>query len=240
LDIVRIPTSYQDAKVPLGVSLSLSLPKLAPFRRMGRIICRSEPNPVGRGASSAGVQDTRPFNSSPEDALILFNIYVHEPDSTRSFSFVVHRNALLALFQSTPIPTRVPRWRTIAAPRTTTTIKWSQWGPPITRWFNMTGIPTRWITTSHGQRYVFILPNRQIYLLDFNPYSVKRFQQQSQSTSAGLRLVQDDTFISDSYQENVMGSLPYVECLSHDKFEYDAVLMDEERIIGLEVRQFPL
>ena len=199
---------------------------------MGRIICRSEPNPVGRGAS---VQDNRPFNSSPEDALVLFNIYVHEQNSTRSFSFVVHRSALLALFKSTPIPTRVPRWRTIAAPRNPTTIKWSQWGPPITRWFDMTDIPTRWITTSHGQRYVFIVRSRQIYLLDFNPYSVKRFQQ-SQSTSAGLRLVQDNTFISDSYQENVMGSLPYVECLSHDRFRYDAVLMDEERIIGLEVR----
>jgi len=31
-----------------------------------------------------------------------------------------------------------------------------RWGPTITRWFNADGIPTRWITTTAGQRYALI------------------------------------------------------------------------------------
>ena len=48
--------------------------------------------------------------------------------------------------------THVPR----PASAPTPTRPYKCWGPEITRWFNADAIPTRWITTTAGQRYVLI------------------------------------------------------------------------------------
>lgn len=60
-------------------------------------------------------------------------------------------------------------------------IPWPEWGPPITRWFNSDSIPTRWITTTAGQRCVLIADSAPdtgfpYVVLDFNAESVRRMK----------------------------------------------------------------
>lgn len=71
------------------------------------------------------------------------------------------------------------------APILTPTKSYQSWGPTITRWFNADGIPTRWITTTAGQRYVLIaeaepesvLTSGYPYVvLDFGKVAVQRMQ----------------------------------------------------------------
>ncbi|KAF8961935.1 hypothetical protein BDZ97DRAFT_1826703, partial [Flammula alnicola] len=67
---------------------------------------------------------------------------------------------------SSPSPPRIP---------------WASWGPEITRWFNSDSIPTRWITTTAGQRCVLIADSAPdtgfpYVVLDFNPENVRRMK----------------------------------------------------------------
>jgi hypothetical protein len=219
----RITTSYTGKVLPLVIACTLFLPPLRERREVARIICRSEPNPIGRNSLSIARQRDRPFDSCPEDALVLFNIYIDDADADRtlSFSFVVHRRALLKLFDE--------QHRSVA---------WSEWGPPVTRWFNMNGISTRWITITHGQRYVYIFPDGLIRLLDFNPHRVRRFKHDPANSTSRLRLIgENGEFPSDlTFEGELSGSLPCVECFPFGRMPFDAVLMDEERVIGLRVR----
>jgi len=38
------------------------------------------------------------------------------------------------------------------------------------------------------------------------------------------------------FKEDVRSSLPYVETVTRREYRYDGVMMDEERILGVEVR----
>jgi len=38
------------------------------------------------------------------------------------------------------------------------------------------------------------------------------------------------------FEEDVRSSLPYVEIVTQTEYDYDEVLIDEERILGLKVR----
>jgi hypothetical protein len=48
----------------------------------------------------------------------------------------------------------------------------------------------------------------------------------------------EDTVIAagSMFKEDVRSSLPYVEVVTETEYEYDGVLIDEERILGLKVR----
>lgn len=60
-------------------------------------------------------------------------------------------------------------------------VLWASWGPGISRWFNADSIPTRWITTSAGQRCVLIADSAPdngfpYVVLDFNESNVKKMK----------------------------------------------------------------
>ena len=90
-----------------------------------------------------------------------------------------------------------------------------------------------------------------ISVLDFNPYNVARFfvegngsgperdqdTRQPISGQATRRLVKDSSQVHQGFfAEPVYSSLPYIETISSERYNYPAVLMDEERILGLRVR----
>ena len=88
-----------------------------------------------------------------------------------------------------------------------------------------------------------------ISVLDFNPYNVARFSvegnrsgdhdtRQPISGRATRRLVKDSSQLIHPgfFAEPVYSSLPYIETISSERYNYPAVLMDEERILGLRVR----
>ncbi|KAF9531981.1 hypothetical protein CPB83DRAFT_50481 [Crepidotus variabilis] len=60
-------------------------------------------------------------------------------------------------------------------------VPWAEWGPPASRWFNADAFPSRWITTSAGQRCVVIHEEARaegspIMVIDFNPYTLKKMK----------------------------------------------------------------
>ncbi|TFK29473.1 hypothetical protein FA15DRAFT_582146 [Coprinopsis marcescibilis] len=58
------------------------------------------------------------------------------------------------------------------------TVPWDKWGPKNTRWFEVDSLPTRWITTTAGQRAVLTVPRQHggttIMVFDFNEWAIKR------------------------------------------------------------------
>lgn len=99
-----------------------------------------------------------------------------------------------------------------------------------------------------------------ILVLDFNPAHVAIARH---SSSGGFRLVGKELFVThrehckgvqvivsagepkdnpslahDVFEEDVVGRLPYLVYMSDQKWNYDAVLIDEERILGIRVSCF--
>ncbi|KAF9472446.1 hypothetical protein BDN70DRAFT_844484 [Pholiota conissans] len=152
----------------------------------------------------------RGYLASAEQAICIFALRVlgGQPGNPfgHTFTFVVHRNtindvvheferkregkaeadayttrpaidahakkSLDAPEEGTPIP---------EAPSSPPRISWKDWGPSITRWFNSDSIPTRWITTTAGQRCVLIADSAPdtgfpYVVLDFNERNVFRMK----------------------------------------------------------------
>ena len=110
------------------------------------------------------------------------------------------------------------------------------------------------IATTAGQRAVMLedqMPTR-IIVRDFNLYAVRAARAlasasgQSQQRNwrkylpNGNRMsleVEDSGFSAGSiFTEDVWSSLPYVEIVTQCEYQYDGVMMDDERILGFQVR----
>ena len=242
--------------VPLCV---LDLPPLTQRASIVNLVCRSEPNPTGSGPLAIPAPPNRPFRDKAEDAVILFRVLTQiHPDGfhipeTRSFTFIVHRRALL---DHIPAVHRVcaPFCSTPELPFETVQVPWEAWGPSATRWFEGDLASMRWMTTTAGQRNVAMEDGAStpIIVRDFNPYSVcsaralvaasGRLQQHcdwSEELPNGnqMTLKVDDNVIAAGsvFKDDVRSSLPYVEIVTLAEYRYDGVMIDEERILGLKV-----
>ena len=230
----------------------LHLPPLNRPASIFYLVCCTEPNPTGSCPSASPAPTDRPFRYKAEDVVVKFNVY-----SVRGMfrsTFVVHRRALLshipaahracAPFCSAPAP---------APPLVH--VPWSSWGPTATRWFSDTGMPIAWVRTTAGQRTVTLGKTvaSPIIVRDFNPYAVRATRAQaaasgtSQEENWSMQLpngnrttlkVKDSVFTAGPiFKEDVRSSLPYdVETVTRGEYYYYAVMMDDERIIGVEVR----
>jgi hypothetical protein len=176
-------------------------------------------------------------------------ILVNARPPYRPFIFIVHRHALLAHipaphracapFCSPPVP--MPALEQVP---------WSAWGPTATRWFECCwGDDPNWRTA--GQRTV-TLEDDMIIVRDFNPYAVRAAR--ALATASGqsqqgnwskqlpngnlMSLKVEDTVIAARYtfEEDVRSSLPYIEIVTKTEYEYERVLIDEERMLVLKVR----
>ena len=225
----------------------LSLPPFQPEAAIYRISSRGEPNPIGRHCTLASPPPmTRPFRESPTESLVLFQVMVQVENpvhlNIQSFTFVTHRKTLLsyANAEHSLVSNNVDK------------IDWSKWGPHNTRWFEGDEASTRWITMSTGQRYAYLYdayggPTCSICLCDFNPYRVRYALAHlrdrgcphplsgntQQIVTWETRIHNTSVFIGD-----VVTQLPYVRTTTEAKYDYDGILLDEERIIGLHVRPF--
>jgi hypothetical protein len=232
----------------------LHLPPLNQNTSPTRIWCRADPNPTGSGHLIPSRSD-RPFRDKAEDAIVIFNmsydpyigIQMDRP------TLIVHRRALLA---------HIPTVHRACAPFCSTPepapalveVPWPVWGPPVTRLFVGNPTPMYYTATTAGQRAVMLDRRRstQIIVRDFNPYAVRaaramasesgQSQEGNWSTLLpnGNRMslkVEDSVLTAGSiFKEDVGSSLPYVEIMTQDKYQYDGVMMDDERILGFQVR----
>jgi hypothetical protein len=249
LDLFRIPPLDAATELPsvLEHECTLQLPAISPDHHLDEIHCGCRPHPP---RYSTPLPDTRacdglpPFRNSGAAALCYFVLVIFLPDLRRhSCSLVARRGDLLALM---PAVISCAEYGDISGTRPEPLI-WSEWGPPITRWFDSDDIATEYVTSTCGQRWVQIsagarLNPSPIRILDFNPYHVRRLGlgYQMETSTSNIRVQSSRELLQSSglFEEEVWSELPYVECVSKEQFDYDDVMVDEERIVGLRVRGF--
>ncbi|KAF8063143.1 hypothetical protein FPV67DRAFT_1782712 [Lyophyllum atratum] len=159
--------------------LSLELPTLNLGQFMLTVNCRSEPGPTLNGTPHSN----QPFHAAPEDAIVIFNLRLGHAGIAFSL-FVHRSALLSLAREAQALETYARYWGDISVgavmndgkmelmehrmPETIVEIEpqpdqagapvvymhWQDWGPPVTRWFDADDMPTRWITTSAGQRCV--------------------------------------------------------------------------------------
>ncbi|KAG6846383.1 hypothetical protein H0H93_014334 [Arthromyces matolae] len=134
------------------------------------------------------------------------------------------------------------------------TVAWEEWGPDVTRWID-TGVVPWWITTSTGQRCVLSVSplngpdvEPSVIVLDFNPTSVKKLKSLKKTMdpydSRYLQVRERQPFVFEEvsrishpvFEKEVKSSLPNVtvaKLFNDQPFEFDGILMDEERLLGL-------
>jgi hypothetical protein len=240
--------------IPLCV---LHLPSLTYRASIVRLSCRAEPNPTGPDPLAVPAPSNRPFRDKAEDAIILFHILIEavlqEPHffQEHSFTFIVHRSALLA---HTPDAHRACPPFFSSPELAPSQVPWAAWGITETRWFNGNSASMDWITTMAGQRSVTMEDGTSmpITVRDFNPYAVRVAR--ALATASGQRkqgnwskqlpngnrmtLQAEDSVISAGsvFKEDLRSSLPYTEIVTQAEYRYVGVLIDDERILGMKVR----
>ena len=89
-----------------------------------------------------------------------------------------------------------------------------------------------------------------IIVRDFNQYAVRAVLAQGRTQGDKSRIlpngnrqtikVEEDVILAASmFREDVWSALPYIETVTRTRYGYEGVLIDEERILGLEVRLSP-
>ncbi|KAJ8091671.1 hypothetical protein PM082_020906 [Marasmius tenuissimus] len=240
LEIWKIPSPGEEP--PEGPMLRLGLFQTAPNYNIRYISCRAEPNPA---PLNAVMRTDRPFYASADDAIVLLHLRIQGMGEFSLLTVFVHRSALLKIAEDGS-ETDVP-------------IPWNEWAPNIAFCYDCSGDrASRWITTTCGQRYVLLPlsededldPNltSNVVILDFGKSHVQKIEQ---DIEAGKIKVGSDV---DEYgpivrrgphhlpreskkmfADDMICHLPYVESRSREKYAFNGVLMDEERVIGIKV-----
>ncbi|KAF8880301.1 hypothetical protein BD779DRAFT_1549491 [Infundibulicybe gibba] len=248
-DILLVPNNAQDTfefwRIPSssGDDMSnpihaIALPPLTIGAWISSVSCRGEPTPL---RLSPSLNFDRPFRTSPQQNIIIFYICTESVfiDSF-SLTLVVHRHSLVDLINK-HLPQVSPE--DIQQP-----LPWESWGPSIARWFVSNGTSTRWITRSAGQRFVSI-PSAAaqspcpITVYDFNPCNVAKMKNYLENrpnpnmfyNDREEELGGDAVYI---FETPVRSALPYCGTRSERAYDYDGVLMDEERLLGIKIGPF--
>ncbi|KAG6908210.1 hypothetical protein DXG01_005682 [Tephrocybe rancida] len=249
-DIWEIPVG--GAPVPTEPYLALALPGLRHGSGLANISCRCEPNPAPSGTPHSPA----PFHTSPDDAIIVFNIHLHTTHMTTAYSLFVHRSALLkACTTSLPgdaegvihyIPRELAQQRVPGEH----VRAWDNWGPQFTRAIDGTDIPLRWITTTAGQRAIITYEEvdedggeiwQYSTLLDFNPLHVEAAAREKESLPGDYEdhevIREASTFPVFGLFEPITTRLPYLSLeVPVDPAWSDramGLLLDEERLLAL-------
>jgi len=244
-DCQQLHTDFPNA-IPLRTTVILQLPLLAPEMQVARIACRGEPTPYSSTFDPTHDRIGRPFRPQAESSIIVFNVLLEDDipmqfGRLKTLSFAIHRYALLALVDAH----RNRQYHSSPSNEVTDGVPWNEWGPDITRWFSTDDIPTRWITTSCGQRWATIeeeLPS-PICIRDFNSNNIKRVieslgvTRSYETDNAIITVVDTPSSASEenerTFGEQVESRLPYLEIVTKNKFNYSSVFMDEGWLLGI-------
>ncbi|KAI3605823.1 hypothetical protein WG66_012393 [Moniliophthora roreri] len=249
LEIWKIPSPTEDPPdAPIRI---LGLPELAPGHTLRYISCRSEPNPTASGAT---LKSDRPFHPSPKDSVVLLHLRIHGHPNVTLISVFVHRSSLLDLVEMDD-EERNARLA-MGEDGMKIPVPWLAWAPPVTYCIDCGGdLPSRWITTTCGQRFVMlptddweldVLGHRNpapLVVYDFGRGSVRKVQKQLDEMSPeekeiytgpivrrGATLLEESAHI---FADQINSYLPFVESRTKQLYGFDGALMDDERIIGI-------
>ncbi len=171
-----------------------------------------------------------PFHDKVEDAIILFSILIkgiqihpghfHFPE-THPFTFIVHCHALLdhippvhhacAPFSSIPKTVQVP---------------WEVWGITVTLWFKGDPASMHWIMMMAGQRAV-TMEEKQAGTHGSNGVTGMRFSRMGTGCCLSWRIA--------CLMRGLCSKTTYFEIVTQAEYQYEGVLIDKERILGLKV-----
>ncbi|KAF8880304.1 hypothetical protein BD779DRAFT_1094532 [Infundibulicybe gibba] len=220
--------------MPAGPLYIIALPHFE--RQINGISCRGEPNPVGLTST---LNSGRPFHPSSLSAIIIFHVYV-QPSMVQpgcSVTLMIHRQSMVDILNTHLSQSPLGE---VLQP-----LPWVAWGPPVSRWFHTSGIPTRWVTSTAGQRCVSIpritalRRSSPITIYDFNPANVAMAKNYlKHNPDRYLFCDKGEEIFDDIYglfSIPVYSRLPYCGVESEGEYEYHGVLMDEERLLGIKV-----
>ncbi|KAM6495007.1 hypothetical protein JOM56_009630 [Amanita muscaria] len=210
--------------------LSLQIPAVSAYYYITYSFCHGELSPF---LHSMPYYPPRPFFPSSENSIITVNLlFSHAIPGFLQFAYklVIHRRALLDMVQ---------KWTSPSLPEQ------EDWGPTISRWFPLNTTYHMRIPQSNGQRCVFLDPNPHdkrrctVSVADFNLYNVKRNAEMMGQLGGREGEGNDDEdeeleilLEEGLFAEEVSMGLKCVVYRAPGEYEFDAVMMDEERLLG--------
>ncbi|KIL59859.1 hypothetical protein M378DRAFT_84575, partial [Amanita muscaria Koide BX008] len=237
LEVWYLFPSHPNPNPPVQI-LSLQIPAVSANYWISSIYCHGEPR-----AFLHSNFPPRPFFSSSENSIIIINFRLMF--FPRKYKLIMHRRALLDMIQKWTSPSLLEQQE--------------DWGPPISRWWQVSELQQQLTATSAGQRYAFAVPNPcdeskcMICVADFNPYNVRRNAEMmaqlrggegqdndgNGNNGEGKKDENDENLeILDHegvFSEEVCMGLKCVVYHAPGEYDFDAVFMDEERLVGLKV-----
>ncbi|KAJ3495767.1 hypothetical protein NLJ89_g10576 [Agrocybe chaxingu] len=210
-----------------------------PLRSLRSLRPSPDPNPTANAAFPKYTRPTRPYANDPSDAIMIMTLEVSpfNRGSFRNYVMIVHRRALLQLALSA-LPLR-------SGKGLLNLVSWDTWGPPVTRAMCSLRPPS---AGTHAGR-IIPLPRDTIHVLDFNPWHVHLARRNpdprelivgtGEPREGKKEHEENICHAHEAFAQDIISRLPYVRCTSEEKWEfYEAVLMDEERILGVSVSLF--
>ncbi|KAM6490362.1 hypothetical protein JOM56_014126, partial [Amanita muscaria] len=254
-EVWHLSPSHRNPNPPAQI-LSLQLPTFSVNYSINWIYCHGEPGPF---IHSIPYFPPRPFIPSSENSIITVNFLLQSlPGLESAYKLVMHRRTLLDMIQKWTSPSLLEQQEASSASRyNILQIQWADWGPSISRWFQLvTGTHMWWIFQSTGQRCVFLDPNprdkrkSRVAVADFNLHNVGRNAEimaqlrrgegehnsgngingEGENEAELEMLDHEGVFLEEVY----MG----LKCVVHHvpgEYDFDGVLMDEEILLGLKV-----
>ncbi|KAM6497732.1 hypothetical protein JOM56_005680 [Amanita muscaria] len=229
--------SHPNPKPPVQ-KISLQIPAVSDNYYIISIGCHGEPSPF---LHSMPYFPPRPFFPSWENSIIVVSLLLGPiPQLQYIYKLIMHRRALLDMIQKLTSPSLQE-------------VRWADWGPPISRWFQVNGT-----VRGSGQRQVFLEPSPRdklkciVGVEDFNLYNVRRNagmtaqlrgegehnsgngnngEGKKEGNEEELEILKHEGVFS----EEVYMGLKRVVYHAPGEYDLHAVLMDEERLLGLKV-----
>ncbi|KIL63087.1 hypothetical protein M378DRAFT_29783, partial [Amanita muscaria Koide BX008] len=242
-EVWHLPPQQPNPKPPIQI-LSLQIPAVSSGYSLHNFRCYAEPNSF---LHSMSYLPPRPFFSSPENSIIMARLRLSSNLGRHaSYNLIMHHRALLDTIQTWTSPSLLeqqeypPTWLTNEV----------TWGPHISRWFEVNDTRAAravWITHSNGQRCAFLDPNPHdrrkmiVSVVDFNPYNFRRNAEMMArlGENKGKEEEEEEKFeVLDHkgvFSEDVFMGLKCVVHRAPDEYDFDVVLMDEERLFGVKV-----
>lgn len=173
----------------------------------------------------------------PDKTLVQFRVYVQGADSpvpghVSHFSFVAHRGDLLRIVrEGHGRVTRRGDDRILG-------VSWEAWGPCYTRWSGVDVADAAWMASVSGQRQAIVSgdDHQKIRIRDYNENTVrKHLLHLVDNIQSHVVIAPTTTAHQGCFAEDIRSSLPYVESVSSQEYDYDAIQIDNNHIIGVKV-----
>ncbi|KAJ6496200.1 hypothetical protein C8R45DRAFT_155335 [Mycena sanguinolenta] len=229
LDVFYVP----DDALPRFLD-AFYLPILARGVSIHTFQCRGAPNPRPSASAPLPRSSSASFLARPASAVILYTLQMITPSGASDHMFVLHRARFAALLSR-----YLAHDPNVIDDDDAFDVQWEEWGPRCTRWLDADELSMQYITTTAGQRMVTIAHNAfqrpaPIRVLDFNPATVADVQcmPADETATATVRVVDPSTQRLDAFANPIASEVSYVEITSTRLFDYGAVLINDQSIIG--------